>query len=139
MNRDFAFLKGKDLGTLRIHDPFALKSPFNADCVQRLLEQLSSLWRSFPKEIFLRAREPEPSPQTATLETVLRKYVDSKGSKFALYKVPSYGPKRRDFHDRRLVFATSAQKPVRTEVLLTGGVDRYVEPRFETSLVVRRA
>lgn len=50
---------------------------------------------------------------------------------------PRYGPNRRDFHDRRLVFIPDAKRPQkRVTVLLTGGIDRYLEPRFECGVIV---
>ena len=50
---------------------------------------------------------------------------------------PRYGPLRRDFHDRRIVFIADAKKPLkRVTVLLTGGIDRYLESRFECGVIV---
>jgi hypothetical protein len=54
-------------------------------------------------------------------------------------RVPAFGLGRRDLHDRRLVFKTAAKISKRIDVLLTGGIDRYMEARFETSVIVRVA
>ena len=73
------------------------------------------------------------------MEADLRKFIESRGGKIKVEKVQTFGPARRELHDRRLVFKTAAKNPKRIEVLLTGGIDRYMEARFETTVIVRNA
>ena len=135
--RDFAFAKGKEFQRLTINDPFALKTESNASCLLDFLRSLDKLWKKFPALILLRTRHAPDSDQSA-MEANLKQFVQTRGSALKLEKIPAFGPGRRDLHHRRLVFTTAAKTPKQIEVLLTGGIDRYMQSRFETSVVVRR-
>jgi len=84
----------------------------------------------------LRTRNASDVDQSR-MEGDLRRFVESRASQIKVERVPAFGPGRRDLHDRRLVFKTAAKTPKRIEVLLTGGIDRYMESRFESSIIVR--
>jgi hypothetical protein len=69
----------------------------------------------------------------------LRRFVESNGCTFVGRLVPAFGPGRKEFHDRRITFVADTGKPQKkVTVLLTGGLDRYMEARFECSLVTHR-
>jgi hypothetical protein len=54
--------------------------------------------------------------------------------------VTSWGPARTDFHDRRVIFQPDAANPRRrVTVLLTGGVDRYLNERVECGIITHRS
>jgi len=135
--RDFAFAKGKEFDRVTIDDPFVLKSDSNALCLRQLLDALDKLWVKFPALIHIRTRYA-PDTNQGQLEENLRRFSESRGGKLKVDKIPAFGAGRRDLHDRRLSFAIAGKTPKRIEVLLTGGIDRYLEPRFETSVIVRR-
>ena len=62
------------------------------------------------------------------------------GTVLDVRRVTTSGLRRTDFHDRRLVFQVDNNTPrKRSGSLLTGGVDRYLEPKFECSVIVHRA
>jgi ATP-dependent helicase YprA (DUF1998 family) len=136
--RDFAFVKGKEFERLTIDDPYALKTDANARCVLNFFQALDKLWKKFPALVQLRTRNA-PDVDQSRMEADLRQFVESRAGQIKVEKVVSFGPGRRDLHDRRLVFKTAAKTSKRIEVLLTGGIDRYMETRFETSVIVRSA
>ena len=134
--RDFGFCKSKSFASLRIEDPFVLASQWNFDQLKRLLAELSSIWSAWPAKFELKTRDIREAGQDAMLRE-LQKFLESKGSAFASQRVPSYGPGRRDFHDRRIIFQLDANNPKkRTTVLLTGGIDRYMDSKVECSVVL---
>ena len=54
-------------------------------------------------------------------------------------RVVMNGPRRMDFHDRRLIFQADAANPRnRVTVLLTGGVDHYLDQEFECGIITHR-
>ena len=68
------------------------------------------------------------------------KWLKSRGTAFDHELVPSFGPGRKDFHDRRLVFIPDEKNAKkRINVLMTGGIDRYLDPKFECSVVTQFA
>ena len=67
----------------------------------------------------------------------LKRSVESHNSRLVCHLVPVSGPGRKDFHDRRISFIPDRAKPQRrVTVLLTGGIDRYMSPKFECSIIV---
>jgi hypothetical protein len=136
ISRDFTFAQGKEFERLTIDDPFAFKTDFNARYVLNFLQALDKLFKTFPALVHLRTRVA-PEVDQGRMEADLRRFVESRGGKIKVDRVVTFGPGRRDLHDRRLVFKTAAKTPKRIEVLLTGGIDRYMEARFETSVIVR--
>lgn len=136
--RDFAFCTGKKFALIRIEDPYAMATPEAIANVKRFLESLKSLCGQWPDELRIRARETPEFGGQAAARAALEKQMQAAGvPKLALTLDPRFGPRRRDFHDRRIVFVPDAKKTQkRVTVLLTGGIDRYLEPRFECGIVV---
>lgn len=137
VGRDFVFLRNKEIQHLAVDDPFVLRTDVNVGCLCELLEKLGGFWRTFPEKIQLRTRS-SPEVDTRKAEIELRNFVEKRGGQLEIKKIPASGPGRRDFHDRRLIFRTAAKNPQKITVLLTGGVDRYMRDRFETSVIVKR-
>ena len=136
--RDFVFCRGKQFASLTIEDPFAFKTDDAYHSLQRLVEKLASQWSAWPQEMRVRVRDDGSPEQKARAEDC-RRWLSQKVSKTEVSCVLSAGPQRRDFHDRRLTFVLNVNQPKgRTVVLLTGGIDRYMAPRFECSLIVQR-
>jgi hypothetical protein len=67
----------------------------------------------------------------------LKRLAQTNGCAFVGRLVPTSGRGRTDFHDRRLTFMID-EKAHRVTVLLTGGIDRYMEAKFECSIVVHQ-
>lgn len=137
-SRDFDFCKKRKFATLRIDDPYALKADLNTDRLKKFLHELVTLTSDWPQNLELRVRDDSPdlSVRRADFEAWLAQQGVPSGRVIA---VPVSGPRRRDFHDRRLIFTANAKMPaIRIVVLLTGGLDRYIEPKFETSIIVHR-
>jgi ATP-dependent helicase YprA (DUF1998 family) len=134
--RDFAFCKAKTFGRLSIEDPYAMENDFNADCIGQFLETLGKLWSSWPTELELKTRDVGP-PGRARF-AALEKRIQRHGGKLTPRWVTTFGQRKPDFHDRRLYFIPDVKNPkARTVVYLTGGVDRYLDPAKETTLIVQ--
>jgi hypothetical protein len=138
--RDFSFCEGRKFALIRVEDPYALATPDAVTNLKRFLESLRSHCGHWPDELKIQAREsPEFGGQAAARAALERQMQTADVPKFAVTLIPRFGSRRRDFHDRRIVFVPDARKPQkRVTVLLTGGVDRYLEPRFECGIVVHQ-
>jgi len=137
--RDFNFSAGKVFALIRLEDPFATKSEWNYKQLKRFLETLFPIISKAPKKLILRTRLEEDPAQKLLLQD-LGKWLKAKGTDFAFELVPSFGPGRKDFHDRRIVFFPDEKNTKkRTTVLMTGGIDRYLDPKFECSLATQIA
>lgn len=141
LTRDFGFCRGKKFAVVRIDDPFALGAESAAASLKQFLGELHKLCGQWPDELKIHARENMEFSGQPLAKTAVEKHLQAVGvSKASVKLMPRYGPKRRDFHDRRLVFIADAKKPQkRVTVLLTGGIDRYLEPRFECGVIVHHA
>jgi len=106
-------------------------------CLIEFFEALKKLWKKFPTFLRLRTRLA-PEANQASFEKQLREFVEGCGAQLRIELISTSGSTGRDFHDRRQVFRTGGKNPKRIEVLLTGGIDRYMRSRFETSVIVRR-
>jgi len=136
LGRDFGFCKSRSFAWVRIEDPFVLASRWNFEQFKRFLLELDSLWSAWPAKIEVKTRDIRESGQNEMLQE-LQQLLSSKGSTFASQRVPSYGPGKKDFHDRRIIFQIEpSNSKKRTTVLLTGGVDRYMDSKVECSVVV---
>lgn len=138
--RDFAFCKGKQFAVVRIEDPFALSAEPALFSLKRFIAELKALCGQWPDELKIHTRESSDFPGQAAARVTLEKHLQAAGaSNISVRLMPRFGPGRRDFHDRRIVFLADAKKPQkRVSVLLTGGIDRYLEPRFECGIVVHQ-
>lgn len=133
---DLAFARGKEFDRIAIDDPFALKAEANARAVELFLAEFAKLPKKFPKNVHLRTKHA-PEVDQSRFESLLRKGIEARGATFTIFKVPAHGPGRRDFHDRRVTLTTAAKQPRKYTVLLTGGIDRYMDARFETSVICK--
>jgi hypothetical protein len=135
--RDFSFCKGKTFGVVRIEDPFILKTEWNYEQLKRFLEIIFPLMAACPTKIELRTRLSEEPDQKLMIQD-LEKWLKGKGASFSFHLVPTFGLGKKDFHDRRLVFQAEPSNPKkRISVLMTGGIDRYLDPKFECSIVIQ--
>ena len=135
--RDFLFCKGKSFAILRIEDPFILKTEWNYKQLKRFLEIIFPLLAAYPTKVELRTRVSEEPNQKLMIQD-LEKWLKGKGVSFSYQLVPVFGLGKKDFHDRRLVFQpeqSNAKKQV--TVLMTGGIDRYLDSKFECSIVIQ--
>ena len=139
LDRDFAFCRGKKFARIVIEDPFAVGSAPAVASLKQFLGELRKLLGNWPDELILHARENVEFSDQQSAKATLEKYLQAAGvSKVSVKLMPRYGPNRRDFHDRRIVFVADVKKPQkRVTVLLTGGVDRYLGPRFECGVIVQ--
>lgn len=132
--KDFGFLSKRRLDHVRIEDPFVLMHSTNYLHLRAMLEEFAKLWAAWPLEIQVKFRQSEDGSHLAIVED-LRRWLGQKGS--SLKAMPQRNDHtRKYFHDRRLIFIESAKpKEKKALVLLTGGVDRYMNPKVECSLV----
>ena len=138
LTRDFGFAKKKKFALLRINDPYALKSDLNTERVRKFLSELRTIMDAWPEQLELRVRD-EGAPDFQPRREAFERWFASQGVPAKIIPVVTYGPHRRDFHDRQLRFIPNPKTPnSRFDVLLTGGIDRYVEPKFETTVIVHR-
>jgi hypothetical protein len=138
LDRDFAFCRGKKFARIVIEDPFAVGSAPAVGSLKQFLGELRKLLDNWPDELTLHARENVEFSDQQSAKAALEKYLQAAGvSKVSVKLMPRYGPNRRDFHDRRIIFIPDAKRPQkRVTILLTGGIDRYLEPRFECGVIV---
>jgi hypothetical protein len=108
--------------------------------LKRFIEELKALCAHWPEELKIHARESTNFPGQPAARAALEKHLQGAGvPRVSLNLMPRYGPRRRDFHDRRVVFVPDIKKPQkRITVLLTGGIGRYLEPRFECGIIVHQ-
>ena len=133
--RDFSFLrKGARLDLLSIHDPYALKAPRNLNALMRFLGEVRALLGVWPTKTEVRVRADFVGERAS-----FEQWLASQPAAGCVTPVTTRGPDRKDFHDRQVLFIPNAAAPnARTVVLLTGGVDRYMEPECETVVIVHR-
>jgi len=137
LSRDFAFCNGKTFALIRLEDPFVTKTEWNYNQLKRFLEAIFPLMSKRPTKFVVRTKHDEDGAQKLMLHD-MDKWLKSKGTAFSFELVPAFGPGKKDFHDRRLLFVpdeSNAKK--RITVLMTGGIDRYLDPKFECSIVVQ--
>lgn len=130
---DFAFCRGQKFTLLRIEDPYVLADDYQFRFLCRFLEDLGKLWQSWPAKVEIKTRDTGDQGQLiANLQRVLA----TRGTSVDVRRVPARGPHRVDFHDRRIIFqAEDGKQRRRVTVLLTGGIDRYLDPQFECGIV----
>ena len=132
---DFAFCAKRQFELLRIEDPFVLTHSTNYLHLRAFLEELARIWTDWPKDIEVKFREAEDGSHIVTVED-FRRWLAAKGTSLITRPQPATGPTRKFFHDRRIRFVlTITPKPKVAQVLLTGGIDRYMNTRVECSLI----
>lgn len=136
--RDFEFCRQQRFGRVRIEDPFVLGNSASFQNLKALVAVWANLWSAWPTTFELKTRDNGLLEQKKMLED-LKRWVEGNGTTFAGRLLPGSGLGRKDFHDRRITFMLDPAKPQkRTTALLTGGIDRYMEAKFECSIVVHR-
>lgn len=126
---DFAFAVGQDITEIHVQDPYLLASQENFNLFLQFLENLRKICRSGPSAIQIVALDPAYKDLLQPLENSLK----ACAIRFGCTRIPKYGPGRRDIHDRRLTFVMGEQ---RTTVILTGGIDRYMDNRKECAVII---
>jgi hypothetical protein len=141
LKRDFAFCHEQAFALLQIEDPFAIKTEWQYRSLRRLLGELSRLWQKWPTKIEIKTRDEGGREQAELIED-LEEFLKSHGVMLTTRRisaVAAYGARRPDFHDRRLVFYSDpANARRRVTVLLTGGIDRYLNDRVECGIITHR-
>lgn len=138
LKRDFGFCQGQSFALLRIEDPFVLKTDWQYKSLQRFLGEMEKLWAKRPAKIELKTRDERTDEQDSIIAD-FEHHLKAKGIAFEVRTVTSWGPRRTDFHDRRIIFQPDAANPRRrVTVLLTGGVDRYLNDRVECGIITHR-
>lgn len=135
--RDFGFCASKTFALIRLEDPFVTKTEWNYKQLKRFLESLLSLMSKCPAKIFLRTRLDEDPGQKLMLQD-LEKWLKPKGVALTFELVPAFGPGKKDLHDRKILFVPDESTPKkRIAVLMTGGIDRYLDAKFECTIIVQ--
>lgn len=137
LTSDFGFVKSKAWEVIQVDDPFILKTERNYEQLKLFVADLVKLSGSWPKELNLRIRHDD-SPEQKMFLLDFQKWVEGNGATGQVRQVQSRGPARRDFHDRRVLLTpvSVGDRPTsRVSVMMTGGIDRYMQEKFECSLV----
>ena len=136
---DFDFCVGRAFSLVRIEDPYLLADNGQYRALCRFLEGLAQLWQQWPTKLEIKTRDAGTAEQKgmiADLEKVLKPH----GTALDVRRIVTSGPRRTDFHDRRLIFQPDVNNPrKRVVVLLTGGVDRYLDQKFECGIIAHRS
>jgi hypothetical protein len=136
---DFAFCRGQSFSLLRIEDPYALADDWQYRSLCRFLDEIAKLWQKWPTKLELKTRD-NGTPNQKGIITDFDKFLKSHGTALDVRRVVTSGPRRTDFHDRRLIFQPDVNNPrKRVVVLLTGGVDRYLDQKFECGIIAHRS
>jgi hypothetical protein len=136
MISDFAFCAKRTFEKVIIEDPFVIAQSTNYHQLQCYLTELGAIWSAWPKELVLKSRATEDGSHRLIIED-LRKWLLARGTVLRERIEPAKGPSRKYFHDRRIIFVGgTTDKPKRATVLLTGGIDRYMNVSLESSIVV---
>ena len=136
VSRDFSFCSGKNFARISIEDPYAMDSDFNLDSVRQLLSALGKLWIKWPSEIEIKTRDTGPVGRQRMQALAAR--LQPHDCKLKPHWIAQIGPRRPDFHDRRISFVLDENNPkVRVVVYLTGGVDRYLDSTKESTIIVQ--
>lgn len=138
--RDFEFCNGKRFGLIKIEDPFALSANATVRSLERFIYQLKDFCGIWPDELRIYTRENPDFDGQPLAAMGLEKTLKAGGAPNVSVTLKSrFGPNRRDFHDRRITFIPDVKRfQKRIAVLLTGGVDRYTESRFECSIITHK-
>ena len=120
-----------------IEDPYALADDWQFRALCRFLQLLASLWQEWPTKLKIKTRDTgDQGKAMAELQLILKPH----GTSVDVRCVPAKGPYRVDFHDRRIIFQPDLNNTRRrVTVLLTGGVDRYLDQRFECGIITHRS
>ncbi len=136
---DFAFCRGQSFSLLRIEDPYALADDWQYRSLCRFLDEVAKLWQKWPTKLELKTRDTG-TPNQKGMITDFEKYLKPHSTALDVRRVVTSGPRRTDFHDRRLIFQPDINNPrKRVVVLLTGGVDRYLDLKFECGIIAHRS
>jgi len=135
--RDFSFCRGQFFALLRIEDPYVLADDWKCRALYGFLEELAKLWQKWPTKIEIKTRDTgDQNKVIADLERVLKPH----GVSIDVRRVVASGPHRIDFHDRRIIFQPDLGNPRRrVTVLLTGGIDRYLDRKSECGVIAHRS
>jgi hypothetical protein len=135
LKRDFGFCRGQSFALLRIEDPYVLASEWPYRGLLRFLDELAKLWEAWPVKVEIKTRDMGTSDQKMMIADLV-KALKPRKTVVEVRRVVTSGPRRTDFHDRRLIFQPEAANPRRrVTVLLTGGVDRYLDQKFECGII----
>jgi hypothetical protein len=133
-SRDFEFCRGKVFALLRIEDPFVLADDWKGRALLGFLNQLAALWPKWPTRIEIKTRDTGDQNR---LIARLQQELGPHGVAIDVRRVVSSGPYRIDFHDRRIIFQPDlGNLRRRVTVLLTGGIDRYMDQKSECGVIV---
>jgi hypothetical protein len=136
LKRDFGFCQGKRFSLIRLEDPFLFGRESNFGHLKKFLAELSTIWAAWPRRFEIKTRHSS-EPSHVTLLSQFETLVRAAGCTVGVQQVPTYGPGKRDFHDRRFIFQDETDTKKRITVLLTGGLDRYMDAACECSLVLQ--
>ena len=135
---DFAFCRGQAFALVRLEDPYVLTDARQYAALRHFLDAVGKLWQQWPGKFELKTRDTGASDQK-TMMVDLEKVFTTHGTALDVRRVVTTGPRRTDFHDRRLVFQPDAANARRRiTVLLTGGMDRYWDQRVECGVITHR-
>ncbi len=136
---DFSFCRGQSFSIVRVEDRYALGGQPQFNSLRQFFNELGKLWEKWPSRIELKTGHSKGVDQEKMIKD-LEATLKSRGTELSVRRIAKGGPQVTDFHDRRVIFQADANNPGRkVSVLLTGGVDRYLDPDFECGLITHRA
>jgi hypothetical protein len=124
---------------MRIEDPYALSGDWQYRSLCRFLDEMAKFWEKWPTKLELKTRDTG-DPDQKRMITDLEKAIRHHGTTLDVRRVATSGPRRTDFHDRRVIFQIDGANPRRrVTILLTGGIDRYLDQKSECSVIAHRS
>lgn len=135
IEKDFAFCRGQVFASIRVEDPYVLASDWQSQSLIRFLEVLAGLSQAWPKK--LEIKTVDGNDVSRIMAEVDRK-LKAHGVVTDVRRVSTRGPNRVDFHDRRVVFRPDPKGTKHVTVLLTGGIDRYLDQRSECGVITNK-
>jgi hypothetical protein len=137
---DFSFCRDQAFAIVRIEDPYLLHNESKYRELWRFLQELGRLWKKWPEKLEIKTGDARDLGDQKSIIVNLGRDLRSKGCDLKVHPVTTKGPNRIDFHDRRVIFQPEEKNGHRRiTVILTGGIDRYLDHRVECGVITHRS
>jgi hypothetical protein len=137
---DFSFCRDQAFAVVRIEDPYLLRSESKYREFWGFLQELGKLWKTWPQRLEIKTGDARDLVDQKAIIVALGRATGLQGCDLKVLPVTINGPNRVDFHDRRIIFQPEEKKlRGRITVILTGGIDRYLDRRAECGIITHRS
>jgi hypothetical protein len=136
IEKDFAFCRGQVFASIRVEDPYVLAGDWQSKSLIRFLEALAQLSQAWPKKLEIKTQDGN---DVGRIMAEVDRKLKAHGVITEVRRVSTKGPNRIDFHDRRVVFRPDPNGTKHVTVLLTGGIDRYLDQKSECGVITNNS